>query len=257
MNILITGASSGIGASLAIEYSKKTNVKNIFLFGRNIKHLHYTMKQCKAIGIKNISISLHSIDVCNKKDMMDEIQQILRKINTIDIIIANAGISAGITSNLEKINQIEKIFQTNLNGVINTIQPAIDNMREKKNGHIVVMSSMASFIPIPKCPSYCASKVAVRFYAEALSTLLAKHNIKTTIVCPGYIKTPLTDANNFYMPFLMDTKKASRIIVHGINKQLLYIIFPKRLHLLIIIFSLLPKKLKNMFFNSIRTDKRK
>jgi short-subunit dehydrogenase len=86
-------------------------------------------------------------------------------------------------------------------------------MIQKKSGHIVIISSLAGLVPMPSAPSYSASKAAVRFYGEALRNKVAAFNIKVSVICPGFIKSRLTDANDFPMPFLMETEPAVKFMI--------------------------------------------
>jgi short-subunit dehydrogenase len=110
----------------------------------------------------------------------------------------------------------------------------------RKSGQIAIISSLAGFVSLPSSPAYSASKSAVRIYGESLRTNLAQFGIKVNVVCPGYIKTPMTAINNFYMPFLMDAKKASQKIIVGIEKNHGRIIFPIIFYVIIRILLALP-----------------
>ena len=118
-NVLITGASSGLGRQLAIEYSKKC--KNLFVSGRDIKRLEETVKMCNA----SCNVVIKSIDVRDRKEMKNWINDLLKKYNNIDLVIANAGVSGGTSKGDEEEKQIYEIFETNINGVLNTIIPIL------------------------------------------------------------------------------------------------------------------------------------
>lgn len=250
MKILITGASSGIGAAIAIEYSRYGHT--LFLFGRNSERLNNILQECIKNGAKKVFTYI--ADVVDKNHMQTAIQTIIDS-NDIDIVFANAGISSVMTNTLEETKQIESVMQTNIFGVLNTIQPFIESMCKKKSGHIVVISSMASFMPIPQCPAYCASKVVVRFYSESLYPILLKNNVNITTICPGYIKTPLTDKNNFYMPFLMSPEKAAKIIIKKLQKKPIRIIFPNILYFGIMLILLIPSFLRGKFMIKVNAKK--
>jgi short-subunit dehydrogenase len=244
-NVLITGASSGLGRALAIELSKKS--QNLFLCARNFENLQETKNLCQN---SNANIYLKILDVKDEIASQNYIAEIEENF-ALDLVIANAGISGGTAQGTESFAQVKEIFDTNIYGVLNIVQPVIEKMTLRKSGQIVIISSLAGFISLPSSPAYSASKSAVRIYGEALRGNLAEFGIKVNIVCPGYIKTKMTAVNNFYMPFLMNSAKASQIIINGIEKNHGRIIFPIIFYCLIRIllslpFSLVEKIMKKL-----------
>ena len=244
-NVLITGASSGLGRALAIELSKKS--QNLFLCARNFENLQETKNLCQN---SNANIYLKILDVKDEIASQNYIAEIEENF-ALDLVIANAGISGGTAQGTESFAQVKEIFDTNLYGVLNIVQPVIEKMTSRKSGQIVIISSLAGFVSLPSSPAYSASKSAVRIYGEALRGNLAEFGVKVNIVCPGYIKTKMTAVNNFYMPFLMNSTKASQIIINGIEKNHGRIIFPIIFYFLIRIllslpFSLVEKIMKKL-----------
>ncbi len=234
-NILITGASSGVGAELAKAYAG-SGVK-LFLSGRQSERLEAVAQECRKRGAQAVTAI---IDVRNSEELAGWIQSIDNE-HPIDVLIANAGISnAGKRVTCEK-NQL--LFDVNLQGVLNTIHPIIPRMEKRKQGHIVLMSSLAGFAGRARAPAYCASKAAVRIYGEALGGQLKKAGVHVSVVCPGFIKTPLTDKNDFYMPFLMDVDKATYFIKKKLSQKKTFIFFPWRLYALLWILRLLPARI--------------
>jgi len=234
--ILITGATSGIGRALAIHYANKDTV--LALSGRSESRLDDVSKICKSKGAVVIS---KIIDVKDQSKMKIWIEQVDAE-NEIDLIIANAGISAGTGDNQssESEEQIRDIFDTNLYGVLNTINPMIPTMKSRKLGQIAIISSLASFRGFPSAPAYCASKAAVRIYGESLRAQLKSHNIGVSVICPGFIKSGITDKNKFKMPFLMDAEKAAVIISNNLSKNKGRISFPFIMFFSAWILSVLP-----------------
>jgi short-subunit dehydrogenase len=163
-------------------------------------------------------------------------------------VIANAGISAGTSGGLESEDQIESIFKTNIDGVINTINPAIKIMEKQKYGQIAIISSLAGFRGLPSSPAYSASKSCVRVYGESIRGSLAPLGIKVNVVCPGYIKTPMTDVNEFPMPFLMDANKAAKIIKNGLRKNRSRIAFPFPLYFVVWLATLISTTITDPIF---------
>lgn len=224
MNVIITGASGGIGRALAIEYSK--NQARLFLFGRSKSELGITANLCVQHGGV---VEVFEVDVTDFDGMKAALDEICGRVK-VDVVYANAGVSAGTSGGCESIFQIQKIIDVNINGVVNTIEPVVSYMREWNSGHVVLISSMAGFVPLPSSPTYSATKAFVRYYGNAIGILLKPFQISVTVVCPGYIRTKMTDVNKFPMPFLMSPEKAARIIINGVNKKKSIVAFPRRMY---------------------------
>lgn len=246
-NILITGASSGIGRALAISYS--ASGINLFLCGRNLEKLQETRGLCEELGAK---VFLEILDVADESAIKNWIE----KIDVLDLVIANAGISAGTAGGSESFAQVKKIFSTNLDGVLNVIHPAIEKMKIKKNkfpkgqivGQIALISSLAGMRGLPSSPAYSGSKAAVRVYGEGLRGNLAPFGIEVNVICPGYIKTPMTDVNDFPMPFLMSVEQCAKIIKRDLAKNKSRIAFPFPLYFLVWLAALLSTKITDPIF---------
>ncbi len=224
-NILITGASSGLGAALALEYASLGNT--LYLQGRNVDRLKEVVGKCQGMGAE-----VHSkiIDVTDAEGMENWIWQADAQ-SPLDLLIANAGISAGTGGNGESSKQVRRIFSTNIDGVINSVQPVIPLMIARKSGQIAIMSSLAGIRALPSSPAYSASKACVRYYGEALRGNLLKHGVSVSVICPGYIKTTMNDVNNFPMQFLINAEKAAKIISRNLAKGRGRIAFPLSLYL--------------------------
>lgn len=241
-NVIITGASSGIGKAMSLYHAKMGD--NIFLFGRNKKNLEEIVESCKRISGQAECFVADITDEILMKKLILEIDIL----HPVDLIYANAGISAGTSSGLESDKQTRLIFATNVGGVINTISPIIPRMKVRHSGQIVIMSSISAMRGLPSAPSYSASKAAVLYYGEALRGLLLQDNVRVSVVCPGYIKTPMTDANKFYMPFLMSTEKAVLKIAKGLQKNKAFICFPLFFYYVTKFASLLPNSITDPIF---------
>lgn len=241
-NILISGAGSGIGQALAVSYSKSG--VNLFLCGRDIKKLQATKILCEAL---KANVLLKIVDVCDEVATRNWIEEIENDCE-LDLVVANAGISAGTAGGLESMTQIRKIFSTNLDGVLNLIHPVIEKMKLRKKGQIALVSSLAGFRGLPSSPAYSASKSAVRVYGEALRGNLGKIGIEVNLICPGYVKTPMTDVNEFPMPFLIGAEKCAKIIKLGLEKNKSRIAFPFPLYFVVWLATLLSTKITDPIF---------
>lgn len=243
--IAITGASSGLGAALARFYAAYGIT--LHLQGRNTERLSAVALDCEKKGARVIQIT---IDVTNPT-LMQQWLEGADNISPIDLVIANAGISAGIGGGMETAEQARHLFRVNMDGVVNTISPLIPRMAARKSGQIALISSLAGVRGLPSSPAYSASKGFLRTYGEGLRGWLARENITVSVVCPGFIKTPLTDVNPYPMPFLMSADKAARIIAKGLERKRALIAFPLMLYLPLRLLSFLPAFLSDPLFSRL------
>ena len=233
-SIFITGASSGIGRALALAYAQKE--VTLFLSGRNEERLKQTALACQKKGAHVYS---KIADVRDSFIMENWIHQ-ADELRPLDLVIATAGVSANVLGDEESEQEARAIFATNVNGVINTVLPAVEIMKKRKKGQIALISSLAGYRSLWQAPAYSASKAAVKNWGEALSKSLSGDNISVTVICPGFVDTPLTKKNKFPMPFLMTAEKAAKIIVKGIGKKKTLLSFPKILTFLVWFRSCMP-----------------
>lgn len=241
-NILISGAGSGIGRALAIAYSRAD--VNLFLCGRDLEKLSATKILCEEL---KANVLLEIVDVTDALAVKNWVEKIEEKY-ALDLVIANAGISAGTAGGPESFLQVKKIFATNLDGVLNLVHAVVEKMKERKKGQIVLVSSLAGFRGLPSSPAYSASKSAVRVYGEALRGNLAPLGIEVNLICPGYIKTPMTAVNDFPMPFLMNVEKCAAIIKAGLAKNKSRIAFPFPLYFVVWLATLLSPRITDPIF---------
>lgn len=242
LSIFITGASSGIGRAISEIYASPNTT--LFICGRNLERLQQVEKICTQ---KGATVHILQFDTTDKEETKSALYN-ANKIKPLDLVIANAGVSGGVLGDENSENSIRQIFKTNIDGVINTVLPAIEIFKTKRKGQIALMSSIAGFRGLMNCPSYSASKNFVKAWGEALRGALKPENIKVSIICPGFVKTPLTDKNLFKMPFLMQPEKAAQIIQKGLQKNKGIIAFPKIMHFSIALLTALPRCLTNPIF---------
>lgn len=225
-HILITGASSGIGAALARHYAAPG--RTLSLTGRDHGRLNVVAEECREAGAQ---VEAVVVDVANEADMGAWVTQRNTAL-PVDLVIANAGISGGTGDGDgtglfgETAEQTRNIFAVNLGGVLNTVLPLLPALRSRGAGQIAIISSLAGFRGLPGAPAYSASKMAVRGWGEALRGLLASDGVRVSTVCPGYVRSRITATNDFPMPGLMDAKQAAAIIAQGLKKNRSRIVFP-------------------------------
>ena len=219
--ILITGASSGIGAELARQHADADT--RLILTGRSLDRLRHIQDDAEAKGAE---VLLKAIDVADR-DAMAAWLMAQDAETPIDLIYANAGIADGVRRRAYEPEEISRaLFDTNLYGVMNTIYPLLPGMKARGQGQIAIISSLAGYGAIGSTPGYSGSKAAVRVWGESMRFGLARLGIGLTVVCPGFIKTPMTADNGFPMPFILDLPKATQVIRNGVAANRRRVAFP-------------------------------
>jgi short-subunit dehydrogenase len=218
--ILITGASSGIGAALAEAYAAPGI--HLFLSGRDGERLAAVVACCQS---KGAFAEGRCLDVRDAAAMADWIAACEAQ-GPLDLVVANAGISSGVGGENNHALQTRLIMGVNVDGVMNTVLPALDAMRPRRRGHVALVASVAGFRGLPSAPAYCASKAAVKVWGEGLRGWLARENIYVSVILPGFVESRITAANDFSMPLLMSAPKAARIIQNGLARNRGRIAFP-------------------------------
>lgn len=247
--ILITGASSGLGAALALDYAAPGVV--LFLSGRDQARLDAVSQKARAKGAE---VYTRILDVSSQLSMEAWVEACQGQ-NPLDLVIANAGISGGTHKGQTLTDkQAREVFQTNVEGVLNTISAAIPKMKERGRGQIAIMASLAGFRGMPGAAAYSASKAAVRVYGEALRGELAPYGVKVSVICPGFVETPMTEINTCFMPFLMKADRAAQIIRRGLDQNKARIAFPWPMAALVWLFAAAPTALVDRLLIGYRED---
>lgn len=220
-SILITGASSGIGAALARAYAGPGRL--LALSGRNEARLDEVAQSCREAGAE---VDARVLDVTDRDAMRQWIAEIDGR-RELDLVVANAGISGGTADDVaEDDARTREIFAVNLGGAVNTVMPAVAAMRGRRRGQIAIVSSIAGYRGSPGAPAYSASKCAVKAWGEGLRGVLADDGISVTVICPGFVTSRITDANDFPMPFLMSAERAAGLIKRRLAGAPAVIAFP-------------------------------
>ena len=257
-SLLITGASSGIGGGLAVAFAAPS--VQLCLLGRNPERLAEIAETCRK---KGATVTTATINVENR-EAMREFLLAQDRLTPFDLIIANAGISGGTRGMKrqggqidaaathpthdphsephggESEAQIRAITEINIMGVMNTILPLIPALEQRGVGSIALMSSLAGFRGLPTAPSYCASKAWLRVWGEGLRVALAPQGIVVTVICPGFVTTPMTGANGFPMPMIWPLERAVKYIKQGLENGRTRIIFPWPMAFLVKLMAALP-----------------
>jgi short-subunit dehydrogenase len=232
--IVITGASSGLGEGLALCYAAPGAM--LFLSGRDPARLERVAAACREKGAEAEGML---VDVANQPKMSAWMAHAESKA-PLELVIANAGIAAEKAEGNDFESKTRAVFSTNLDGVLNTVLPVLPAMKARGRGQIVLMSSLAGFRGLPMQPAYCASKAAVRVWGEGLRLALAKQGIGVSVICPGFVKSRMTEGNSFPMPFLMETDRAIALIKKGIDANRARITFPWPMSASVWLLSALP-----------------
>lgn len=217
-SVLITGASSGIGAALARRYAARGT--RLALTGRDGARLAAVAEACRAAGA---TVEAATLDVTDRAALAAWIDAIAAQ-RALDLVIANAGIAGG--SGWESEDDTHRLFAVNLTGVLNTVYPALSHFLARGAGQIALMSSLAGYRGLPDAPAYSASKAAVKALGEAWRGRLAPRGVHVSVICPGFIATPMTAGRRFPMPFLMSVERAAEIIISGLARDRPCIGFP-------------------------------
>ena len=220
-SIVITGASSGIGEALALDYAAPG--VSLALSGRDGARLDSVANACRA---KGATVDAGQIDVADREALANWLAK-FDDTHPVDLVIANAGLSIDKdNSSLDDFSIIRRTMDVNFGGVLNTVEPLLGRMIKRRRGQIGLVSSLASFIGLPYSASYNASKAAVRVWGESIRFVLKKDGIGVSVICPGFVVSRMTAQAPFPMPFLMSAEKASGIIRNGLSRNKARIAFP-------------------------------
>lgn len=233
-SILITGASSGIGAALARHYARPGI--RLVLSGRDSERLAEQARGCEAQGA---AIEARIIDTTDRAAMTAWLNACDEQA-PLDLVIANAGVSGGTRDSAEAEGQVRQLFAVNVDGVLNTVLPVMPRMIARGRGQIALMSSIASFRGFPGAPAYSGTKAAVRVWGEGLRGDLGKHGIGVSVICPGFVVSRMSASNDYPMPFLMSAEKAAAIIARGLARNRGRIAFPFPMYFLTWLLGALP-----------------
>ena len=233
--IWITGGSTGIGKALAIKFAKEG--WNVAISARRENLLKETCGEHE-------NISPFPLDVTDKNKCKEVFQNIVDTFQSVDICFFSTGTWDPKKEKDIDVEQIEDVFKVNFFGTVNCIKAVEQYFRDKKKGIITIVSSIAGYRGLPNSTGYGPSKSALNNLAESLYFDFKRYNVRVCLVSPGFIKTPMTDKNDFKMPFLKTPEYAADQIYEGlVNKNIFEIHFPKSLTITLKLLSFLPSKI--------------
>jgi short-subunit dehydrogenase len=228
MRVLITGATSGIGRQLALDYHHDGH--QVWALGRN----QTALDELSSEGMQAVRLDLE--DRAASLDWF-------ATMTPIDLAILNAGSCEYV--NLPDFDSalVSRVMRTNVESMAVCIEGVLPLLRQGERPHLVGVGSSAAYVPLSRAEAYGASKAAIEYMIRTLRIDLYPEQIDVSLVCPGFVKTPLTDRNDFSMPFRLSVEDASTRIRRGIEKRQLEIHFPKRFTFILKALSLIPESL--------------
>ncbi len=220
--IWLTGASSGIGAALVD--ALRDRCFGLVITARNQAALEH-------LAHPSASIMVAPADITQPEELARVAAAIKARFGRLDTLIANAGTCEYLDTRHFDHTLVKRVFETNVLGLANTLSAALPLIRQSQRGYLMAMSSSATYLPLPKAEAYGASKAAVSYFMASLrADLAAEHTtaIDVSIICPGFVKTPLTDRNDFPMPMRISPTQAANEILRGMTRRPWEIHFPRR-----------------------------
>lgn len=242
-SVFITGASSGLGAALALQYARQgARLGLLARRGESLAHLISTLPQPELHRA-------YAVDVCDHTALKLAAEDFLQAAGRIDVVIASAGVSYGtLTEHAEDLDAFVRLLAINVTATVATFAPFIAAMKAQGSGRLVGIASVAGIRGLPGAEAYSASKAAVISYCESLRLELKPAGVKVVTITPGYIDTPMTRHNAYRMPFLMPAEKfaarAARAIADGDS----YRVIPWQMGLVAKLLRALPNTLYDLAF---------
>jgi short-subunit dehydrogenase len=249
-SILITGASSGIGAALARAYAAPRT--RLAICGRDAARLAAVADLCRERGAEVIETCLDVTEAPAAAAWIDSAD----RASPLELVIANAGVQGGLWRDGcgETLDELHRVMDVNFGGVSNTIYPVLPAMRRRRRGQIALIASLAALRGLPYSPGYCASKAAVRIYGEALRCWLAPEGIGVSVVLPGFVETRMSDTVSGPKPLILSSERAAGIIRRGLAKGRRQISFPYPLYLGMQLMRALPAGLVDHILRRVTVD---
>lgn len=235
--IILTGASSGIGYELAKQLDRKG--ARLILIARRMELL----QQLQAELNPDHHHLIYACDVGDKRQVVTVAEQIKHQGIAVDGLILNAGVSGGFSANPLSVDRVQMQFAANFWGALYFIEQFLPEMLARKTGFIAGVGSLAGYRGMPGAAGYSASKAALARFLESLRIDLWGSGVRIYIISPGFVKSPMTEQNEFPMPFLMATEKGAQSIIKGLEREKTEIHFPYRLSMIAKLSHLIPDNL--------------
>jgi len=219
--VVITGASSGIGAWLAREAARRG--ARVGLLARREERLAQLAAEIEEAGGR---AAWASADVVDAGELEGGLDRLAEELGGADVVVANAGYGRPEPPHKFKPGRALAMYDVNLFGMLRTVDWALPRFLDRRSGHLVGVASVASFLGMTNSASYCGSKAAMRVHLQSLRVSLAPYGVAVTTICPGFVESELTERNKFRMPFIWETERAARKIADAIEKRRGEVVFP-------------------------------
>ena len=236
--VLITGASSGIGRALAVELGRRG--ARVGLTARRGEEL---LKVAEEVGRAGGEALALPADVRDPEAMKDAAGRVLERWGRIDVLVANAGMSTTTSGTQLDAGEAGDVISINVLGVVNSVAAVLPHMQERRGGHLVAISSLASYRGMPRSGAYSASKAAVSTFFESLRVDLLRSGVVVTVIHPGFIRTPMTANRKKKLPFLLEVDDAACRIIRAVERQARTYAFPWQLATLVRVIKHIPGRL--------------
>ncbi|OGS97734.1 MAG: short-chain dehydrogenase [Gallionellales bacterium RBG_16_56_9] len=237
----MSGASSGLGLSLARHYLERGAI--VAACARRGELLQTLAAEFPGQAF------CYALDVRDAAAVQDAANDFIARVGCPDVVIANAGVSAGtLTEYAEDNDAFRQMMEINVLGMVKTFQPFVAAMRAAQQGTLVGIASAAGFRGLPGAGAYSASKAAAISYLESLRVELHGSGVKVVTICPGYIKTPMTAVNPYPMPFILEADEAARRMARAIERQTAFTVIPWQMGMVGRALKLLPRWLYDRLF---------
>lgn len=252
-HVVITGASSGIGAALALQYAAPR--RRLSLSARRGDLLDGVGDQCRARGA---DVNTSVVDVTDAAAVERWFASVDAQ-GAVDLLIVNAGVfdGHGTDGTFETAAEADRIIAVNLAGAIHAVRPAVLKMKERRCGRIALMSSLASVLPAADAPTYSATKAGLRAYAEALRMYLADYGVEVSVILPGHVETAQTAVHEGSLAMMITAEQAAAEIARGLQRGRAVIGVPRHTHWLVKVLGVLPFWLRRLLTRGDRFAVRK
>lgn len=211
---VVTGASSGIGWALGKELARQGC--RVGMVARRADRLRALAQEISAAG--GIAATAEA-DVGKRSQILAAVDKLRQRLGPIDLLIANAGVGAPTFLEPVNIDDIEEMFRVNVLGVVYSLESVLPEMLSRRRGHLAAVSSLAAYKGFPGESAYCASKAALNIYMEGLRVQLRSRGIAVTTLCPGFVKSPMTDVMNVPKPWMIEADDAARSMVRALARR--------------------------------------
>ena len=236
--VFITGASSGIGRALAVEWGRRG--ARVALTARREDELSKTAEAVEQAGGRALAVAA---DVRDAEALRRAAEQVRGSWGRIDVLVANAGMTSTTGGAELRAAEAADVITVNVIGVVNSVAAVLPDMLERQSGHLVAISSLAAYRGLPKSATYSASKAAVSTFFESLRLDLRPQNIDVTVIHPGFIRTPLVEGRKRKLPYLLEVDDAARRIIRAVERRARTYAFPWQLATVVRLIRHMPGRL--------------